>query len=441
MVAAEGLRPETRTDFPALDKPSGLAHWQGAWWSHNDRGGAWLYRAETPSFRGALRVAVPGVSSVDWEEITPIGDDLLVCDFGDPRGVRDDLTLYRVAWDVEKTALTLAARYPFSYPDGQHDAEAAAVIDGKLHIFTRARDGAATRVYRFDELLDGEANTPKHIGNLEIDSRNAITAAAFDAAAGKLVLLSTTRIYVCDKPLGKPLHALPTYVDRGKAMALHEGALWFGNASGEWFKVDKFLSEPPTSLMPPAVKLQLSVSEAEFELDGSGENWREGSTELKLANQREGEYLRWRICGPWLMLAGRFEYDSFSSSSERGNRMGSGMIMMFSKEGTDHLTGDEVHLWLGDNGVSGVDVWKLNPEGLSIKPLPGLREAGEVRAGKWTFEYAVPLTAIFGEGKLPDTARFNAFGFNLHGRDEPRLTGDSFLAISHPCIWAEVTIK
>ncbi|MCA8910948.1 MAG: hypothetical protein KDB82_04545 [Planctomycetes bacterium] len=447
VIEADGnhavVEPFTHIDYKPLVESSGLQYWQGAWWSHNDSGGApVLYRGETPDFKGAHPYSVKGAKAVDWEEITVIGDDLLVCDIGDNHRRRDDLMLYRVAWNADTAELSLKAKYPVAYPDGSHDAEAVAVVGGKLTIVTKHRGEGFTGVYQFNELKEGETNTPEFVGKLDIDEHTMITAADYDAERKKLVLLSYTRIFIYgDKLEGKPERSLLLYAQQCESLCLHDGAVYYGNEQGEIFKVDNFLGGKYESLLPPRVKAELPVAAGDIEPDGSGESWKEGAFTLPLASLNAKEYLRWKVCGAYLMLAGRFDYDSFNSSSETGDRLGSALMVMIGREETEFLKGDELHLWLGDNGVTGVDAWKLDPEKFTLSVLPGAKCSGEVKAKVWTFEYAIPLTQVFGEGELPARCVANVWAYNVHGRGEPHLAGDTLFCFGNPYVWADVGIK
>ena len=436
------VQPFYQIDYRPLVESSGLQYWQGAWWSHNDSGGApVLFRGDDPSFKGAQPYHIKGAKAVDWEEITIIGDDLLICDIGDNGRRRDDLRLYRVAWNAKTAEVTLKATYEISYPDGKHDAEAVAVVGDKLTIVSKHRGEGYTGVYQFDELKENEANVATLVGKLDIDEKCMITAADYDAEKKKLVLLSYTRIFVYGEKLeGKPERSVLIYAQQCEALCLHEGALYYGNEPGEVFRVNDFLESKYAKLLPPWQQFELPVAEATIEPDGSGESWKEGAYTLPLKNLNEKEYVRWKICGPYLMLAGRLDYDSFNSSNEQGDRLGSALILMFGSQWTDFLQGDETHLWLGDNGVTGVDLWRLDPKDFTLKTLPGVKSKGQVKSKVWTFEYAIPLTGVFGEGELPESCLFNAWGYNIHGEDEPHLRGDTLYCISNPYTWGGVQI-
>jgi hypothetical protein len=243
-----------------------------------------------------------------------------------------------------------------------------------------------------------------------------------------------------DKLEGKPERSVLIYAQQCESICIHEKALFYGNEQREVFRVNDFLASKYENLLPEWKQLELPVQNDAVTPDGTGEAWKDGAFDLKLNNLQEGEYLRWKVCGGYLMLAGSLTYDSFSSSNEKGPRLGSALLLMFGSEWTDFLTGTEKHIWLGDNGESGVDAWLLNPKDFSLTVLTATKR-GEVKGKKWNFEYAIPLTSLFGEGKLPDGFLFNAWGYNLHGKDEPNLRGANVYVLSNPYMWGGVEVK
>jgi hypothetical protein len=441
------LNPVTRLAHPDLEESSGLQYWQGAWWSHNDSGHSpELFRSATLDFADAEKLAVPGATNIDWEELAIYDGDLLICDIGDNRRRRDTLTLYRVTYNDGE--LALAASYRIAYPpaeDGtptRHDAEAAFSIGGAFYIVTKHRGEGFTGVYRWDALSEDGVNVGKLAGRLDIGERTMITAG--DTDGEHVYLLSYTRIFVypVDRLDGKPLSSTRIHANQCEALCVRDGRLIITNEQRDVYVINDYLKRGLKQALPPAVSVELPVATQAHEPDGKGEAWREDSFTLPLRGIGEGEDVRWKISGPWLMLAGNLRYDgAFSSSSERGNRRGSGFTMMFTTGDDDFLTGNETFLWFGDNGVTGLDVWRLDTRDLSLTPLTAAKAAGEVRAGWMRFEYALPLTDVFGEGKLPQSFRVNLWGFSLQGRHEPHLSGQSMFSQQNPYTWAKATLE
>jgi len=443
------LKPAARIAAKDLDECSGIAWYDGAWWAHNDSGdGPYLFRATSADFTDAQKLAVPGAKAVDWEDICTIGDDLLCCDIGDNARRRESVTLYRVHYSVGadgKGALKLLATYPVTWPDEPHDCEAAAVIDGKLHLVTKQRGEGFTGLYRFAELKDGAKNVPELVSRLNVGAGTMITAADYDAASGNLLLLGYTRIFVYPKGKleGDPAWSTLIEADQCEALCLKAGTLFFTNEQRDVYWVHDFMTRKPQSMLPPRVTTTLPFEQSSFEVDGTGAAWKAGATILPMRNLNQGESLRWIIAGSRLMLYGSLGYEgSFTSSSERGNRMGTGLWLGFGSEGTEALAGTEKLFFIGDNGVTGADLWTVHMEkSIKLGLVEGVVCKGKPEAGKFTFEISLPVTAVFAEGKLPQGFLANAWGYGMRGEAEPNLAGSSFYSMLRPYTWADVTIK
>ena len=72
------LRPVAQIDPTGIDESSGIVHHGGAYYTHNDSGGdPVVFRAETPDFKDAARLEVPGATNVDWEDIATLAHHFL----------------------------------------------------------------------------------------------------------------------------------------------------------------------------------------------------------------------------------------------------------------------------------------------------------------------------------------------------------------------------
>ena len=119
-------------------------------WAINDNGhGPFIYALRTNG-RSLGRVWVIGARNRDWEGLDTFfwqgRPMILIADFGDNRQQHDTHTLYIVEEPVlegerfrESSAVKLAWRIVFSYPDGKHDAEGVSVdaAEGKVLILTK----------------------------------------------------------------------------------------------------------------------------------------------------------------------------------------------------------------------------------------------------------------------------------------------------------------
>lgn len=131
-------------------------------WTHNDSGDdAVLYAIhESGGLAGA--VSVDGARSVDWEDIEsapcPGGDGacLYVADTGDNDAKRDHVVVYVVPEPTSGEPSVRATALPARYPDGPRDAEGLFIVDGRIHIMTKGREGPI-RVYRYPASAGMEA--------------------------------------------------------------------------------------------------------------------------------------------------------------------------------------------------------------------------------------------------------------------------------------------
>jgi hypothetical protein len=199
----------------AIDECSGIVRSRrqaGVFWVHNDSGD--VPRLFAVDRAGALlaTVAVRGAEHVDWETLA-IDDDghLFICDVGNNRSDRRDLTIYVVREPVlgdrapgpgasPATARTLAVpverRLRFRYPDQQefpdparnHDCEAAFWSDHHLYLLSKHRTDTWTRLYRLEHLDSDVEQTVTLVDSLDLGS--PVTAADLSPDRTELVVQS-----------------------------------------------------------------------------------------------------------------------------------------------------------------------------------------------------------------------------------------------------------
>lgn len=128
-------------------------------WTHNDSGNPAILYATNRQGHPLARVTITGATNVDWEDMAEApGPVLWIADFGDNALIRTNLCLYRVTEPLihptatNQTLVAAATRFPFSYPDGFHDAEALLVhpVTGDIYVVTKHNSGVS-RVYRFPQ--------------------------------------------------------------------------------------------------------------------------------------------------------------------------------------------------------------------------------------------------------------------------------------------------
>lgn len=101
-----------------MRETSGLICFNELFWTHNDSGGRpEIYGLDTQKGKIKATVIVSNASNVDWEEIAQDDQYVYVGDFGNNRGVRRDLCIYKIpktAFPKEGTAKVTAEKLPFT---------------------------------------------------------------------------------------------------------------------------------------------------------------------------------------------------------------------------------------------------------------------------------------------------------------------------------------
>ncbi len=436
------LVPIARLTHKAIAECSGFAYTGGAFWCHNDSGAeAVLYRSETPDFKEPQVFEVPGADSVDWEELTVFEGDILVCDTGDNRRLRENVTLYRVRYDAEKKTISRTATYNIKYPDGAHDCEGVCVVDGKVHMFVKNRGEKVTAVFRCDELKDKATITPVAVGDITLEKDEQITAA--DISGNDVLLLSYTRLYQYkkDKLSGAPVKSTLIGARQCEAMCFKGPDLFIANEQRDVYQINDFLTRDYDSILPPIGKTTLNLLDDAVEPDGTGDAWANFRVEIPLQFKLEDEHLHWAIAGDCLMLHAKLRYRG-EFQGTRANRVGSGLLLTFGKERRVKFNAEDVQLFIGDNGQTGLDAWRIDATGDEpvLAQVEGARFKGKVKSNVMEFEAALPLKLIFGE-KVPEAFLFNTFGISMHTEDEVVFSGPDYFAYFRPYLWGDVTVK
>ena len=157
--AQEGLRllgnlPES------VSETSGLLAAGPELLTHNDSGNEpLLYYLDTVSLEVQRELRIAGVANTDWEDLAEDANYIYIGDFGNTRGTRTDLAVYRVAKSdlAAGTASVTADRIGFAYEDQEDfsgaansdwDAEALVVRGDSLIVFTKQWQSNGTVAYR-----------------------------------------------------------------------------------------------------------------------------------------------------------------------------------------------------------------------------------------------------------------------------------------------------
>lgn len=185
---------------PIVDENSGLIFWRDKIWTHNDSGGRpGIYAIDTSSGEVIQTIILNNAENIDWEDITQDEEFIYVGDFGNNRGNRTNLVIYK----IEKNKIPLKGDaqiepeglIQFSYSDqydflkrmnkNDFDCEAMASFDDKLILFSKNWKNQKTRVYH----LSKEPGTYSVYPHANFDVKGLITGAAFNADQSQLVLI------------------------------------------------------------------------------------------------------------------------------------------------------------------------------------------------------------------------------------------------------------
>ena len=131
-----------------LRETSGLIAWDGGLWTINDGGSApaiFKMNATDGSIQDSIHLT--GVTNQDWESITHDEDYIYVGEFGNNKGLRKNLLIYKISKVQVKnkqplTIDSIAFHYPEqkSFPDSydhNFDAEAFISFGDSLYVFTK----------------------------------------------------------------------------------------------------------------------------------------------------------------------------------------------------------------------------------------------------------------------------------------------------------------
>jgi hypothetical protein len=141
-------------------------------WTHNDSGWPAELFSITRSGELVARVRIANAENVDWEDVAfgpcDSGECLYVGDIGDNRGVRELVSVYRLAEpDPRGSEARAEERFDMRYPGGPRDAEGLFILpSGELYIVTKGGGGSPAELYRYPGVL-----RPGEVVELELVAR------------------------------------------------------------------------------------------------------------------------------------------------------------------------------------------------------------------------------------------------------------------------------
>lgn len=170
-----------------VKETSGLLFYKGKIITHNDSGdGTHLYEIDSLNGNLLRTINVSNANHIDWEDITEDETHIYIGDFGNNKGNRTDLKIYKILkTDFENNDAVNAEVITFSYEDQtdftiqtnahNFDAEAIAIENNSIYIFTKNWSDLKTNVYKIPTLSGNYTATKVSSANIE----GLITGATF----------------------------------------------------------------------------------------------------------------------------------------------------------------------------------------------------------------------------------------------------------------------
>lgn len=179
---------------------SGLVWFNELFWTHNDSGGQpEIYGLDPQTGKIKATAVVANASNVDWEEIAQDEDFIYVGDFGNNRGTRRDLCIYKIPkrdFPTRGSAKVQAEKISFRWEKQTEfplvadrttnfDCEAMIALHDRLILFTKNWGNQHSAIY----------SLPKTPGDytatflMEWEANGLITGADFDESSQTLALV------------------------------------------------------------------------------------------------------------------------------------------------------------------------------------------------------------------------------------------------------------
>jgi len=138
------------TKLPAIvDESSGIINWNNSIWTHNDsKNQPALFELNQEDGTLKNTVIIANLENIDWEEVAQDAQYVYIGDFGNNRGMRKDLMIFKVAkQDIEAGKVERVDTIAFNYPDQtdftgplhdhNFDCEAMIVVKDSIYLFSK----------------------------------------------------------------------------------------------------------------------------------------------------------------------------------------------------------------------------------------------------------------------------------------------------------------
>ena len=221
------FNPQFKSELPEeVKETSGLFFYNGRLWTHNDSGGKpILYGLDTVTFEVVQKVTLANAKNKDWEDVCTDGEYVYVGDFGNNKGNRTNLRIYKFPLSdipaegnatvtVDTIRFRFADQTDFEKRTNLHDFDCEAVFatDEYLYLFSKGWATGTTRLYRLSK------KPGKHLAKVVngFDSQGLVTGADYDRENHILVVVG----YV--KSIWKPfMYLIFDFDEQGQNLSNH----------------------------------------------------------------------------------------------------------------------------------------------------------------------------------------------------------------------------
>jgi hypothetical protein len=193
---AQTLVPQKITELSSeISETSGLININGKLFTHNDSGnGPVIFQIDPADGTVLRKVQIEGAINTDWEEITVDNEFVYIGDFGNNRGTRKDLRIYKISRSrlltedvVPAELITFSYQKQLSYSSDfftNYDAEAFISDGDSLYIFSKNWGNSRTYIYSLPVVPGDYKLTVKD----SLEAGGLITGSAWVAETGELLL-------------------------------------------------------------------------------------------------------------------------------------------------------------------------------------------------------------------------------------------------------------
>lgn len=251
----------------AIRESSGIVasrQFEGVYWTLNDSGNpSTLYATKR---NGALikEIEIRGTRNVDWEALA-IDDKghLWIGDIGNNSRMRIDLnvTVVKEPDPYTETEAHVIAKYPYSYPERNVDAEGLFIADGIPYIVTKEQSSAI--LFRFPTMTAGSKQILERVG--EFEEARLVTGAGISPDGKKLAVCTYNALWVYHNDEGdisQMIQSTPWVLQhnfQGEAICFEGYNLYLTNEARDIYSLPQFWYEKQLQLPPKDTQSAISL--------------------------------------------------------------------------------------------------------------------------------------------------------------------------------------